>query len=238
MSDQKNFVFIPGAWHGAWAWHPVAQRAKAAGHRILALTMPGLSYGDDPSVASLESAVDHVVDQIERRDLTGVTLVAHSWGGYPATGAAHRLPNRIAKMIYFSAVVPTPGMSMVDELAVENAEFIRASVAASSDGTVSLPFELYQQMMIQGESESLQRAIFGMTLAQPGRYMLDAPALTSETLPSGITPVYILAEDDQALARPGTEFAGRLGVEPVMVPGTHESLLTHPDELVTALLSA
>ena len=35
-----------------------------------------------------------------------VVLVSHSWGGYPATGAAHRLADRVAKVIYFSAVVP------------------------------------------------------------------------------------------------------------------------------------
>lgn len=53
----------------------------------------------------------------------------------------------------------------------------------------------------------------------------------------GLPVAYVLAEDDKALARPGEEFAARLGVKPVLVPGGHESLLTHPDELTEALLA-
>ncbi|MDX3191268.1 hypothetical protein PV458_22915 [Streptomyces sp. MN03-5084-2B] len=40
-----NYVFVPGAWHGGWAWHPVAQRVADAGRRGIALTMPGLAAG-------------------------------------------------------------------------------------------------------------------------------------------------------------------------------------------------
>ena len=53
----------------------------------------------------------------------------------------------------------------------------------------------------------------------------------------GIPARYILSEDDRALPRPGREYAERLGVEPVMVPGTHEGLLTHPDALAEAILA-
>jgi hypothetical protein len=52
-----------------------------------------------------------------------------------------------------------------------------------------------------------------------------------------VKPRYFLGEDDHALPRPGAEFAARLGLEPVMVPGTHEGLLTHPDEVANAILN-
>jgi hypothetical protein len=38
--------------------------------------------------------------------------------------------------------------------------------------------------------------------------------------------------------RPRTEFASRLGIEPVMVPGRHDSMLTHPDAVAKAILAA
>jgi hypothetical protein len=41
--------------------------------------------------------VDYVVSEVERRDLANVVLACHSWGGYPATGAAHKLAARRAK---------------------------------------------------------------------------------------------------------------------------------------------
>lgn len=40
---------IPGAGMGAWSWHPVARHLPSRGHRVDALTMPGLSYGDSPA---------------------------------------------------------------------------------------------------------------------------------------------------------------------------------------------
>ena len=30
----ENFVLVHGAWHGGWAWQPVASRLRAAGHRV------------------------------------------------------------------------------------------------------------------------------------------------------------------------------------------------------------
>lgn len=43
----KIFVFVPGAWHGGWAWRPVARRIRAAGHKAITLTLPGQGDGDD-----------------------------------------------------------------------------------------------------------------------------------------------------------------------------------------------
>jgi hypothetical protein len=45
----ETFVLIAGAWHGGWAWRPVAQRLRAHGHRVLTPTLPGLADGADPT---------------------------------------------------------------------------------------------------------------------------------------------------------------------------------------------
>jgi pimeloyl-ACP methyl ester carboxylesterase len=232
----KTYVLIPGAWHGGWAWHPVAQRLRAAGHRAIALTLPGLAAGDDPRGLRLQDAVDHVVHEIERRDLSDVTLVAHSWGGFPLTGAAYRVPERVAGAVFHSAFVPTRGVSMNEAFSKENADAVRAAIEATADHTVSLTFDQARQLLMQGEPEALQRLVFDLMVPQPGGYMLDA--LDVEGFSAlGIPAAYTLAEDDIALALPGVELAARLGVEPVMTPGTHEAMLTHPDEVAKAVLS-
>ncbi|MFD8221086.1 alpha/beta fold hydrolase [Streptomyces sp. NPDC059697] len=71
-----------------------------------------------------------MVGEVERRDLSDVVLACHSWGGYPATGAAHRLVGRVAKVIYFSAVVPERGRSMLDENE-QYGEMIRQAIKAT-----------------------------------------------------------------------------------------------------------
>jgi pimeloyl-ACP methyl ester carboxylesterase len=79
-----------------------------AGHQVLAATLPGLGDGDDPARHSLAGPASFIADLAESRDLREVTLVAHSWGGYPATEAA-RLAPRLRKLIHWSAFVPAEG---------------------------------------------------------------------------------------------------------------------------------
>jgi pimeloyl-ACP methyl ester carboxylesterase len=234
---KSTFVLIPGAWQGAWAWRPVAQRLRAAGHEAVALTMPGLADGDDPAGLRLQHAVDRVVTEVERRDLVDVTLVGHSWGGYPMTGAAHRLVGRLSKITYFSAFVPARGKSTFDELPPELAQLWRELVESSPAHTLAPSLEVVQLALMQGAPEQAQRLLLELLVPQPGNYgedALDVPEVTT----LGVPVAYVLSEDDRGLGRPdaGAEFAARLGVEPVMVPGTHQSLLTHPDELTQALL--
>lgn len=229
-----QYVFVPGAWHGGWAWHPVAQRVASAGHGAVALTMPGLAAGDDPRGLRLADAVEHLVGEVERRDLTDVVLVGHSWGGIPIAGAARRLGGRLRAVAMVSAFVPRAGESMADAMGPDVGAFLRASIAASPDGTIGVDLAAFRESLMPGEPEALQRLVHGLLVPQPGGYMLDA--LDDVDLTGlGVPLSYLLAERDQALAAPGTELAARIGAEPVMVPGTHETILTHPDDVAKAL---
>jgi pimeloyl-ACP methyl ester carboxylesterase len=232
----KTFVLVPGAWLGAWSWYPVAKCLREQGHNVVALTLPGLSYGSSAAGLRLSDAVDHIVTEVGSRDLEEVVLVSHSWGGYPATGAAHRLAKRISKVVYYSAVVPAAGVGMVDENDVYGQQ-IRAAVAATPDRTVPLPLEALRAGLMPGESTELQDLVFNLMLPQPGGYLtdaLDVPAVTQ----IGLAAAYLLGADDQSLARPGAEFAARLGLAPVVVPGGHMAMLTHPAAIAAALIAA
>jgi pimeloyl-ACP methyl ester carboxylesterase len=235
-SKPETFVLVPGAWLGGWSWHPVARLLRGYGYPVVVLTLPGLSYGSSPAGLRLADAADFVVGEVERRDLTGVVLACHSWGGYPATAAACRLGGRVSKVIYHNAVVPERGTAMADE----NAQYggiIRGSIAAAPDGTVPVAFEAVRDVLMPGDPAPLQEAVFQMMLPQPGGYMvdsLDVPPVTE----AGISAGYVLCDRDSALARPGAEYSARLGVEPTVVPGNHMTMLTRPAVIAGALASA
>lgn len=228
-----TYVLVPGAWHGGWAWQPVARRLREAGDAAVTITLPGLADGDERAGLRLSDAVDHVVAEVTRRDLSEVILVGHSWGGYVITGAAHALAGRLAKVIYYNAVVPARGTAMVDENA-EYAAMTRAAIEASPDGTISVLREQVAMFMPEVGKQA-QDLFFELLVPQPGGYFLD-PIGVGDVTTLGIPAGYVLSEDDRALARPGTEFAARIGLTPVMVPGGHESMLTRPDEVAKALL--
>ena len=231
----QTFVLVPGAWMGGWCWQPVARQLAGRGYPVLVLTLPGLSYDGSPAGLGLADAIDYVVGEVERRDLADVVLVCHSWGGYPATGAAHRLAGRVAKVIYFSAVVPEQGKPMADENE-QYGEIIRQAIAASPDATVPLGLDAVAGVLMPGDPAPLQELVSQLLLPQPGGYMtgsLDLPPVTR----IGLDAAYVLCADDTALARPSTEFAARLGVDPLVVPGNHLTMLTRPAVVADALLS-
>src|SRR5215469_15654141 len=238
MTDRKpaqTFVLVPGAWLGSWSWQPVARLLTGRGYAALALSLPGLSYDGSPEGLGLADAVDYVVSEVERRDLVDVVLACHSWCGYPATGAAHRLAGRVAKVIYFSAVVPARGTSMADENE-QYGEIIRQAIAASPDATVPVGLDAVQGALMPGDPAPLQELVSQLLLPQPGGYMtdsLDLPPVTE----IGLDAAYVLCADDIALARPGAEFAARLGVDPLVVPGNHLTMLTQPAIVADALLA-
>jgi pimeloyl-ACP methyl ester carboxylesterase len=234
-----NFVFVPGAWHGGWSWYPVGKRVSAAGHPVVALTLPGLTMGDDPRGLRLADAVDHIVREVERRDLRDVVLVGHSFAGIPIADAVGRLAGRLARIALYSAFIPHAGESMADAMGAETAAYLRAVIGSSPEETVSVDFDSFSTALMQDEPEELQRLVYDQLVPQPGGYMLDSPDAGGEAIRAlGIPVTYLLAEHDRALAAPGTELAARVGVTPAIVPGTHEALLTHPDDVAKALLQA
>ena len=84
-------------------------------------------------------------------------------------------------------------------------------------------------------SPDAQRMLHELFTPQPGAYFVDALDVPN-VAELGISCRYILSEDDRALFLSGAELAGRIGLEPIMVPGAHQSLLTHPDHVADAIL--
>lgn len=236
MRRASTYVLIPGGWHGAWSWRPVAQRLRGARHRAITLTLPGLGDGDDPSGYTLRDAVRYVVNEVRGRELDNVILVAHSWGGYPATGAAHLLVGQVTKIVYYNAHVPVRGRSIVDENPPDTRELMLQLIRESPFGAIPPSLELVEQQLMQGVAQPLQRLVADLLAPQPGGYFLEALDIDAASL--GIPAAYIAGDSDCAMPRPHAEFAARLGVEPIVVPGTHSGMLTHPDEVAKAILAA
>lgn len=234
MVQPPTYVLVPGAWQAAWSWRPVAKRLRAVGHRTIGMTLPGLRDGDDPAGYRLRDAVDYIVEKV--RDLDNVVLVAHSWGGYPATGAAHLLKDTVHKVVYFNAHVPDRGRSLVDENPTEKQELVLRLIDESPGGAIAPALAYVERELMQGVAPQLQQLVAELQTAQPGRYFIDALDIEAGGL--DVPTAYIASDSDRALPRPAAEFAGRLGVRPTVVPGTHNCILTHPDEAAAAILSA
>jgi pimeloyl-ACP methyl ester carboxylesterase len=238
----ETYVLIAGACHSGLTWRPVAEHLRAAGHRVLTPTLPGLADGDDPQRHSLADVADFIVDLVQRNDLRNVTLVGHSWGGYPLTAAAPRLAARLRKLIYWSAFVPAEGVPLMGEVPPHYADMFTQIAAASGNNSVIFPFEVFSGAFMQDADEPLQRLVHSLLVPQPMRYFTETVAPISPAA-LGVPASYVITSEDLALP-PGEwgwtpRFPQRLGDVPVIeAPGSHEANFTRPAELASALLKA
>ena len=172
----ENFVLVHGAWHGGWAWQPVASRLRAAGHRVWAPTCPGLGIDDDPRGVTLAGCVDSVVSQVEASFAVDVTLVGHSWGGYVIAGAAPRLASRLKALVFWSAFAPEGGRSLYDEVPPNYQELFGQLARSSANNTVALPLEVFQGAFMGDADPAAAAVVHSVLRPQPARHRLPGPS--------------------------------------------------------------
>ncbi|TDD87202.1 alpha/beta hydrolase [Actinomadura darangshiensis] len=111
-----TFVLVPGYWLGAWAWDEVAAHLRDAGHDVHAVTPAGQAERadeDGPGV-DVDAQADGLVRLIEDGGLDDVVLVAHSGANMAATGAADRIPHRVARIVYVDSGPMPSGLAGID----------------------------------------------------------------------------------------------------------------------------
>ena len=55
-------ILVPGFWLGAWAWDEVAEKLRADGHDVTAITLPGqASRDEDRSEITFGDHVDTII---------------------------------------------------------------------------------------------------------------------------------------------------------------------------------
>ena len=136
----QTFVLVHGAWHGGWCWSRVADRLRAGGHRVFTPTQTGL--GDRKHLMSkeitLETFTQDITGLIEAEELTGITLVGHSFGGLAISGVADRMPDRVRALVYLDSIIVEGGKSPFDGLPPDIVA-TRRKAAEESSGGLSLP---------------------------------------------------------------------------------------------------
>src|SRR5712672_2028414 len=113
MTPSVTFVLVHGAWQGAWAWETIVPRLERAGHRAVAVDLPGNGHDETPpALVDLDLYARHVAAIIDRID-GAVVLVGHSMGGTAVAQACELRAERIALAIYLAAFLLPDGMSVL-----------------------------------------------------------------------------------------------------------------------------
>jgi pimeloyl-ACP methyl ester carboxylesterase len=115
-NPMATFVLVHGAWFGGWCWQKVIPFLETAGHEVYAPTHTGLAerVSELSPGVGLDTHIQDIVGLLEEKNLYGVILVGHSYGGMVITGVVDQVPERIAHLVYLDTFAPRDGESMAD----------------------------------------------------------------------------------------------------------------------------
>lgn len=170
----SNIVLVHGGWHGGWAWREVEDLLRARGHRVFSPTMTGL--GERAHLAHPDITPDlHVEDicgVLKFEDLSDVTLVGHSYGGFVIAGVASQMPDCVSALVYLDAFVPdVSGQAAFDIGTPERAEEIRATMT----GGYLVPPSGFERW---SSDPTKQKWLAKMVTPHPIRCFSEGPTLT------------------------------------------------------------
>ena len=136
-----HFVFVHGAFHGAWCWYKVTAALEAAGHTATAVDLPSAGIdGVSPATVTLQAQAERVMGLLDATD-GPVILVGHSAGGPVISTVAEARPAKIAKLVYVSAYLLRSGSSIAAVTIDDPESLAFQNLLPRSDGTLFVRLE-------------------------------------------------------------------------------------------------
>jgi pimeloyl-ACP methyl ester carboxylesterase len=222
-----TIVFVHGAWGGGWQYTKVEPLLEAAGHTVYRPTMTGLGervHLAGPAVG-LSTHVEDIVKVLEFEDLHEVVLVGHSYGGMVIAGVAERVPERIARLVFFDAILPENGES------VESLFGDAIDTMATAGGDGAEPWQLVPRWVEKGKAPPVDVPQPLLTFTEP--IVLGNPE--AARLPG----VFLLTVEAGKEIDDFDVFADRArqrGWEVIEMEGSHNPHWFQPDTFVQVFL--
>jgi pimeloyl-ACP methyl ester carboxylesterase len=229
------FVLVHGAWHGAWCWRHVRRALAAAGHEVFTPTLTGM--GERHHLGSTQTTLaTHIADvaaAIETEELQGAIVVAHSYAGYPCTGALGRVAPRVGRLVYLDAMLPVPGKASAD---FWPPQAVAGAKAGLKDGFRLASFPAAAFGVPEGHPEHawLARRLTDMPFgALDTAYPAGAPAPEKLPVPARYIRCLKNALPD---TRAAAERAKAIGLPVFDLDAAHDAMVTAPEALTKLLL--
>src|SRR5450631_2041874 len=172
----KTFILIHGSWHSSWNWHRLIPILEKAGHRAIAIDLPGMGRDKTPiQEVSMETTVKKIcalIDSIEEK----VILVGHSKNGIMISQAAEFRPHKIEKLVYLAAYLIPNGKTQREYSVQDTQGWLKPYVTLHDKlNATTLQTEIYKEGLYHDCDEYITQ--------------LAKLLLSHEPVESGITPL-------------------------------------------------
>jgi len=234
----KTFILIHGSWHSAWNWHRVVPLLEKAGHKAIAIDLPGMGRDKTPiQEVQLKTTVEKICTLIDT--IPGkVILVGHSKNGIMISQAAEYRPDKIEKLVYLAAYLIPNGKTQ-REYSIQDTEGWLKPYVTQHPETAShtLQAEIYKDGLYHDCDDTITE--------------LAKVLLSHEPVESGITPLELTEENFGRVPRVYIECTEDRAVTPFIqqkmyaetpcekiyqLSTSHSPFFSKPQELVNILL--
>lgn len=213
-----TFVLVPGAWHRPSAFDLLRAELHRLGHPGAAVKLP--TTGPDPrgGLAEDAAAVRAAIEAVDGP----VVVLAHSYGGIPATQGASGLPN-VRHMIYLAAYVPDVGESMFTIHGIPDPE--------DTDGLFPVGDDPRSQLYADVPGPVADRAVADLVEQRVQPWVDRVTAAAWHTIPS----TYIVTGQDASLPVALQEKMSARAKQVRRIETSHSPFLSRPAELAALL---
>ena len=158
-------------------------------------------------------------------------VVGHSVGGLLLPYVVRRVPERVAQLVYVSAVVPPHGMSVLDHLDPE----VRAVVGATVEGGRQRPAAEQVVPFMCSDLDEADTALVARSLVDEAAALLLEPVDLSGV--EGVASTYVLLRQDRAnpLERQREAIDALGQPDEVQIDAGHMVMMSRPEALAAVL---
>lgn len=108
-NSSTTIIFVGGlsAWNGTWERVIQSQNSETTEHNYIAIDLPpfGYSVPSEDRFFFRDTQAERLKQFIEKKEITNLILVGHSYGAGPVTEYVLNNPNKVQKLILISAVL-------------------------------------------------------------------------------------------------------------------------------------
>lgn len=237
MSSHR-FLFVHGAWQGAWCFDLLKLELQRRAVLCEAIDLPALGDDQTPLAgATFEAGVERILGAVGRRQ--NVTLVGHSFGGFYITEAALRSSGRVRALVYLAAYIPRYGDTFADiaeRMPVEPG-FRACFRREEGDGALRIDAAAAVPLLYHDVAPGIAAAAAARLRPQPLEPYQSAIIGATDAEPRRVHRHAILAEDDRVFAyKNALDVAERAEVPVQTLPGGHCPFLARPKAVADLLL--
>jgi pimeloyl-ACP methyl ester carboxylesterase len=230
------FVLVHGGGHGAWCWEPMLALLDRP---VVAVDLPPVSIRGgagrhetppDLGTVSLADWAGAVLAEADEAGFDRFVLVGHSLAGLTIGEVARRAPERVAHLVFVSALAPAPGENGLSAMAPEMMKRVAGGLTEA----------VMTEMFCNDMNAAQTRFVLDHFGGDAVQVMLEP--VDRSGIPAAIAKTYVRLRRDNALT-PAAQDASIAALE--AVPGGrvaivdldtgHNVMISHPADLAAVL---